>query len=268
MSILTVGSQKGGVGKTTTVLNLGYLLGRLGEQVLLVDADPQGGMSIASNVRRKSSIGLAQLLRCEATAAEVIARSREGSLSVAGSGVTTPEDAFLLEDAARDGRLSSAIGELASGFAWTLVDAPAGVGSITAALLEASDGVLLIVRARALLLKTLPVFLRLVQHVRQERNPRLKLEGALITMHDAGNSTERELIGEFSRDLPGSALFRATVPYDERYEAASIAARPVAMLADGREAARPYLALALELKERELLSRVGGRTDENDAGLF
>lgn len=266
--VVTIASQTGGVGKTTTALNLGYLLSRLGERVLLVDIDPQGGMTVASNVRKKTDRGLAQLLSGQATREEVVVQSRLQGIAVVGSGANTPEDTWLLEDAARDGSLTTLLRQLAEGYTYTFVDAPAGVGRIVAATLAASDSVILVVRPRALNLKTLPVFLRLVKFVRDHHNPGLRLEGALVTMRDETSGVEEGLIVELESTLPPELLFRAVVGYDERFEEASIEALPIALLPDGREPARSYLELALEIKERDLLRCVGGDADADAQGLF
>jgi len=266
--ILTVASQKGGVGKTTTVLNLGYTLARLGHRVLLVDTDPQGGMAIASNLKKKTSFGLAQYLRGEAGAEEVIVETKDGSMSILGSGVVEPEDVLSLEDASRNGKLEEALRELTGGFDYVFLDAPAGVGSTVTAALGISDGVILMMRCRSLLLKSLPIFLKLMRQIRSDRNPRLQLEGALVTMWKGENPMERDILQELTRSVPEALFFRTVIPYDDGFEEASIRSLPVILLPDGRDTARPYLELAMEMKEREVLRGIGGSEDEHAEGLF
>jgi len=266
--VLTVASQKGGVGKTTTVLNLGYTLARLGNRVLLVDADPQGGIAIASNLRKKTNLGLAQLLQEQVSPSEVIIPTRSGSMSVLGSGVSEPGHTVWIEDAARTGRLEAVIESVSAGFDYVFLDAPAGVGGIVTALLGKSEGVILMLRCRSLLLKSLPIFLKLVRHVRSERNPDLRLEGALVTMWDGGNPLETDILNELVGTVPEALFFRTVIPNDPKFEEASLRAVPIILLHGGRETARPYLELALELKERELLRGTGGDGNEHAEGLF
>ena len=266
--ILTVASQKGGVGKTTTALNLGYMLGRLGDKVLVVDADPQGGMAIASNLRKRTEMGLVQLLSGQLTPEEVITHTRDGSLSMVGSGVVEPEDTESLEGAARNGDLQHALESLVHGFDYVFIDAPAGVGGLVTALLGASDDVLLMLRCRALSLKSLPAFLKLIRYVRRDRNPRLRLEGTLVTMYHADSALESEFLAELETTMPEALVFRTVVKHDQRFEAASIRSLPVSLLPDGRDVARPYLELAIEFKEREAMRRFGGEVDEHVEGLF
>ncbi len=266
--ILTVASQKGGVGKTTTALNLGYTLARLGHSVLLVDADPQGGIAIASNLKKKTDVGLVHLLRGEVSAEEVAVTTKDGSMSIVGSGVMTPADTVCIEDAAREGKLQLAIQGICEGYDYVFLDAPAGVGGIVTSLLTVSDGVILMLRCRSLVLKSLPIFLKLLREVRFQHNPALQLEGALVTMWQGDNELERQTLKELAQSVPEALFFRTVIPEDDNFEHASIKAVPVILLPGGRETARPYLELAMELKERELLRGIGEDADEQTDGLF
>ena len=140
--IVTVGSHKGGVGKTTTVLNLGHAFSRLGRRVLIVDADPQGGLALASNLKARARAGLAQALRGEATREQIVATTRDGLLSVAGAGGDQNTDVLELEAAAASGALGQLLRRLADGQDLVLVDAPAGVGRYLHGLLLAMYDVL------------------------------------------------------------------------------------------------------------------------------
>lgn len=266
--ILTVSSQKGGVGKTTTALNLAYTLGRLGNRALVVDTDPQGGMALASNLRKKTTLGLAQYLRGEAQADEILSPTKDGALNIIGAGVNEASDILTIEDASRDGRLEEALRALTVGFDYVFLDAPAGIGSTVIADFGVSDGVILMLQCRSLLLKSLPIFLKLMRQVRSERNPRLQLEGALVTMWKGDDPLEREILEDLTRSVPEALFFRTVIPYDDHFEQASIRAVPMILLPDGRDTARPYLELAMEMKERELLRGMGGSKDEHTEGLF
>jgi chromosome partitioning protein len=265
---LTVASQKGGVGKTTTALNLGYTLARLGHRVLLVDADPQGGMAIASNLKKKATVGLVDFLRGDVNPEDIVVSTRDGRMSVVGSGVIRPDDTILIEDSARDGRLQSAIETIRGGFDYVFLDAPAGVGGIVSSLLGVSDGVILMLRCRSLVLKSLPIFLKLLRQVRDEHNPELQLEGALVTMWKGDSDLERQTLDELVACIPEALFFRTVIPEDENFEHASIKAVPVILLPGGRKTARPYLELAMEIKEREVLRGIGGDADDQADGLF
>jgi len=265
--VITISSQKGGVGKTTTTLNLGFSLSRFGNRVLLVDGDPQGGMTIASNVKRRTSLGIIDLLKGGRALSDIIMQTRDRTLSVAGIGRMEPEDVFLLEDWAKDGKLGEVITAIASGFDYVLLDAPAGVGGLVTSLLSVSDSAIVVVLCKTLSLKTLPSFLALTKWVRDHKNPRLKLEGILISMMDRRNPLEAELLTEFKSTLPEEIFFKTIVPFEELIEKASNKSFPVALMPDSQQTNKYYIDLALELKEREMLAHTGG-DDEHVTGLF
>ena len=248
--IICIASQKGGVGKTTTTLNLSYSMSRFGDRVLLIDADPQGGMSLASNVRRKSRAGLVQLLRDGLETGEALVETRDRMMTVVGSGIDDPRDALYLEEAALDGRLSQLLTSLRGRFDLVVADAPAGVGSIVHALLRATDGIILPLRCQAAMLKSLPMMLRLVREVQQDSNPSLRVDGAVVTMWDERSEQQEQLRRAFVAQLPPNLVFGTMIPDDESFEEASRRGVPVALVAEGGSAARAYLDLAMELRDR------------------
>jgi chromosome partitioning protein len=265
--IISVASQKGGVGKTTTVLNLGFTMSRLGGRVLLVDGDPQGGIAIAVDLKKRTSKGMIDVLRGRCAPAEIIMTTKENTLAVAGIGALEPEDIPFLEAEAASGRLRALLGTLGSDFSTVFLDAPAGLGSLVTALLGASDGVLLISQCKTLSLKSLPAFLKLVQWVRQRGNPSLEFEGIVFSMVE--NSPYELQLHEMAQQMfPDDAVFKTTVPYDRAFEQASARAVPVAMLRGETTLRRVYLDLAMELKERLLRRDLGSDQDDEREGLF
>jgi chromosome partitioning protein len=266
--IIAIASQKGGVGKTTTALNLGFSLSRFHGRTLLIDADPQGGMGIASNLKKRTTLGLVNFLRNECKATDIIAVTRDQTMGVVGAGVIEPEDAIFLEEQAANGNLGKAIRILAGDHVYTIVDAPAGVGGLVSSLLSISDGVLLPVTCRNITVKTLPNFLKLIRSVQQKSNPSLRLEGVVITMKDDQSATQNEILDQMKLSFPPDVFFRTVIPMDEFFEQASMRAVPVAMISGGGEIARSYLDLAMELKERELQHKTGDESDEDTVGLF
>jgi chromosome partitioning protein len=249
--IICVASHKGGVGKTTTVLNLGFSLSRFGEKVLIVDADPQGGIAAASNLKKRTNRGLIDLVKGEAGPDEVVVPTRDGKMSVLGAGTTEPEDALFLEKEARRGTIGKTIRSVSENFGYTLIDAPPGTGGIVTTLLGASDSVLVPITCTALAVRTLPMILKLVRRIRARLNPSLLLEGVLVTMLD-DRQTSLEIYDEISGDFPASVLFKTVIPYDENFELASAKSVPAAMLPGADDAARAYVDLAVELKTREM----------------
>jgi chromosome partitioning protein len=251
-TLLTVASQKGGVGKTTTSLNLAYSLGRFGDRVLLVDADPQGSLGIACNLRKRTTRGLLHVLRGQAALDEVLAATRDRTMAVASLGVTSAEDALDIEEHARSGALATLVREAAATFDFAVIDAPSGVGGLVTAVLRSAEHVIVPVLPRSLALRTLPSFLRAIQLVRHE-NPRLRIAGLLISMFDAASRVDGKAVDEIQASFPEDIVFRTVIPHDDLFEEATERAVPVALVPGGQRLAGHYMQLALEVRERTLM---------------
>ncbi len=266
--IIVIASHKGGVGKTTTVLNLGFSLSQLGQKVLIIDSDPQGGIAIASNLKKRTTLGVINLLKNNARRKDVLIPTRDKTMSVVGMGAVDPEDVLLLEKEALRGNLGRAVQSLAKGYDYIIVDSPAGMGGLATALLTVSQGVIIPINCRSIVVKTIPGFLKLVNRVRDEFNPSLRIEGMLINMYNSNNPSETEIYNEMMEQFPPAVFFNTLIPYDERVEQASIKAIPVGLLPEASNIARAYIDLATEFKIREIQENRGGVVDEYAEGLF
>jgi len=266
--IIAIASHKGGVGKTTTVLNLGFSLNQLGQKVMLIDGDPQGGIAIASNLKKRTTLGIINLLKNDARPEDVIIPTRDKTMSVVGIGAIEPEDVLFLEKEALRGNLGRIIQSISDGFDYILLDSPAGLGGIVTALLTASSGVIIPINCRSIVVKTIPGFLKLINRVRDKLNPSLRIEGMLINMFNENNRSETEVYNEVMKQFPQTVFFNTLIPFDENVERASIKAVPVGVLPKAQNIARAYINLATELKIREIQGNMGGFADEYAEGLF
>lgn len=248
--IITIASHKGGVGKTTTALNLAYAIGRFGFRTLLVDLDPESGTTIASNLRNFTSKGLIDLLLGTAVKADVLAESNDKLLTVIGSGEILPAHMHAFEQAAWDGKLATLLKELGSDYQYTIIDAPAGVGGVVHAALNASQGAILTTNCSPISLKSIPSFLKLIEHISTNGNPQLQLDGVLLSMVDTRSATDMAIFEQIQAVIPFEAFFQTVIPYVESIAQSSLEAVPVAMLPGAEEAAQLYTNLVSELYQR------------------
>ena len=262
--IISVASQKGGVGKTTVALNLGYSLSRFEGPVLIVDVDPQGSMSIASNSKKRTTTGLIDVLRGRAAADEVVAVTRDGSMGFVGVGEMDREDSTFFEARASEGDVANLIRDLSKGYNYTVIDTPSGVGSIVTGALMCSDGVVMPIQPRSLAIRTLPAFLKTIRWVRQGPNPDIRLAGILVTMYDETNPTEVKAYETIKANFPEELFFKTFIPFDSVFEKASVTSIPVALLPEGQTISHKFFQLAMELLDQYSTEE----TDGDVAGLF
>ncbi len=249
---ITIASQKGGVGKTTIALNLGYCLGRMVGGTLVIDLDPQGGMALASNLRNRTSLGLFDIIRGRAKPEEALALASDGSITVLGLGEMAASEITLFEKDAWDGTLGQAISDVSSGFHYILIDAPAGIGGAVHAALSVSQGALLICDCCALTLRSIPAFLSVVAHITSKFNPALRLDGVLISMFKADSPNESVILDQVHEAFPPGSILNTIIPYDPAFEASSIEAVPAVLADSTSNLKRTFLELASEIREREL----------------
>ncbi len=266
--IIMIASQKGGVGKTTVAFNLAYSLGKMGNSVLLIDGDPQGGIAIASNLKTRTQLGIFDILNGKCSKVEAIQTTRDNSMSVLGIGELSTTDIFLLEDKARTGELGSVIKDLSKRYDYTIIDSPAGIGTLVSSLMQISDELIMVVNCKTFSLKSLPLFLRTIKDIKESFNKDLDLEGVIINMFRSGNDYEKDILDQIKKVFPRRVFFNTIIPFSDYFEKASIYSVPVSMMPDGNVASKPFIELALELKEKESKKIKGEKNEDPIMGLF
>jgi chromosome partitioning protein len=245
-------NQKGGVGKTTTVVNLGSYLAMAGERVLIVDLDPQGNATSGFGIDRRAVARSVYEALIETTAIRdtVIPGPIEGldlvpsTIALAGAEV----ELAVLEG--RERRLARLAQFVAADYDYILIDCPPSLGLLTVNALTAADSVLIPLQCEYYALEGLTQLLATLDLVRDHLNPRLALKGVVLTMFDARTNLSSDVAAEVRRHL-GDRVFDTVIPRNVRLSEAPSHGRPIAAYAPDSAGAVAYAALALELRSRD-----------------
>lgn len=250
--VLSVVSQKGGVGKTTTAVNLAAAFARRGLKTLLIDTDPQGAVRYGVGLRRgHATVGFDDYLRGERTLREVILPTGLPWLRVilAGS-VSDAVDHTAFQRAVSDTNVLADLLAMARERCHVVVvDTPPGLGAITRRVLAASQHVVVPLQCEPLALQTTPQILRAIQDVVAE-NEALTLEGVLLTMYEAGNPAAERIMHYVREHLPPHLVFNTPVPRTPATADAFAAGLPVVLRNPADPASQAYINIATQLAER------------------
>ena len=249
--IICVANQKGGVGKTTTTVNLAASLADMRKKVLLIDLDPQGNATMGCGVDKYAlEVSILDVLLGEKPARNAVARSSENLFDVlpANSDLTAAE-VKLLDAPMREKRLSLALEPIKANYDYILIDCPPSLNMLTVNSLVAADGVLVPIQTEYYALEGLSALLSTIEQIKSHRNPRLALEGIVRTMHDPRNNLANEVSGQLINHF-GDKVFRTVIPRNVRVAEAPSHGLPVLLYDKSSRGAISYMALASEMTRR------------------
>jgi len=247
--IYTLVNQKGGVGKTTTAINLGSYLAHFGQRVLIVDLDPQANATSCLGVDKHNVQGSTYDAMLGSTPANslVLYNERLKLALLPSSPALAGAEVELVNLPRREARLKQAISSLAERYDYVLIDCPPSLGLLTVnGLIAARDGVIIPVQCEYLALEGLGQLTRTLQLVRSGLFPELKVRGVVLTMFDVRTRLSTDVVTEVNRHFPEQA-FKSVVPRSIRLAEAPSYGLPVSAYAPGSSGARAYEGLAREV---------------------
>ncbi|MGA7973079.1 MAG: ParA family protein [Pseudolabrys sp.] len=261
--VLAVANQKGGVGKTTTAINLGTALAAIGEHVLIVDLDPQGNASTGLGIDRKARrTSTYDVLTGDASLRESVLPTAVPQLYIAPS--TLDLSGVELEighERDRAFRLRNAFNALNSGeraydFTYVLVDCPPSLNLLTINAMAAADSILVPLQCEFFALEGLSQLLKTVEQVKTNLNPKLSIHGVVLTMFDSRNNLSNQVVADV-REFMGPKVYETMIPRNVRISEAPSYGKPVLVYDLKCVGSEAYLRLATEIIQREKELKAG-----------
>jgi chromosome partitioning protein len=252
--VLAVTNQKGGVGKTTTSVNLAAGLAQAGKRVLLVDLDPQGNATMGSGIdKRGLSASVYQMLLGFATAQSVRQRSEAGGYDIIPANRDLAgAEVEMVDLEHRESRLKSALEPIAAQYDFVLLDCPPSLNMLTVNGLVAADAVMIPMQCEYYALEGLSDLVNTIKKVRQHLNPKIEIEGLLRTMYDPRNTLAQQVSAQLQEHF-GAKVYETVIPRNVRLAEAPSFGAPAINFDRECKGSQAYMALTTEILNRNAL---------------
>ena len=248
--VVALANQKGGVGKTTTAINLGASLAACERKVLLIDLDPQANATSGLGLPKNDDRSMYAVLAGELRLADIVRATELPTLFVAPSSVDLVGAEVELRDTSeREFRLKTAISQLDSDYDYILIDSPPSLGLLTINGLAAADSVLVPMQCEYFAMEGVSQLLNTVERVRESVNPELEIEGIALTMYDDRMNLSRQ-VAEEVRNHFGAKVYKTVVPRNVRLGEAPSFGKPIILYDIRSRGSEAYVSLAKEFIAR------------------
>ena len=245
--IISVANQQGGVGKTTTTVNLSTILAKKGKKVLLIDTDPQGNATSGLGVSKDVELSVYDILIGDTEFDETLQETAVKNLKVCPSNISLAgAEVQLVSMMSREQRLKTKLDKIKDQYDYILIDCPPSLGLVTLNAFTASDSVLIPVQCEYFALEGLGQLLNTVNLVKKHLNKNLEIEGALLTMYDARTNLSNQVVKEVKKYFEDK-VYKTVIPRNVRLSEAPSYGMPITVYDPRSKGAKAYEKFAKEL---------------------
>ncbi len=250
--IIAIANQKGGVGKTTTAINLSTLLAKRGKKVLLIDADPQGNATSGVGMDKNVELSVYDLIiNDEINPADTIQKTEIKNLSICPSNINLAgAEVELVSMMSREYRMKEKLDMVKENYDYIIIDCPPSLGLITLNSFTAADSVLIPVQCEYYALEGLGQLLNTVKLVQKHLNKNLEIEGALLTMYDARTNLSNQVVKEVSRYFENK-VYKTVIPRNVKLSEAPSYGMPISVYDPRSKGAKSYDKFVKELLKKQ-----------------